>query len=342
MQRVGDEATFFALPADELRMLLGTRSNICDRQYRDKLLEAADREIEFDDKKNIHEIYFRDADYPRLLSQCDDAPLMLFGVGRCNYNESHLVSIVGTRHATHYGASFVNRLVADLVSAVDNIIIVSGLAYGIDITAHKAALSAGVPTIAVVAHGLNTIYPSAHRDEAVMISRTGGMILTEYTHEAPIYRGNFLARNRIVAGISECTVVVESAIKGGALVTARLAGEYNRDVFATPGRTTDIYSQGCNSLISRQAAHLLTDADSLIKTMGWTVRPTEGDQQALFPQLTPDESSIVDFLRQHGDSSLLTISAATGISMPKLMSATMNLEFKKVIVSNPGGLCSLC
>lgn len=342
LQKTGDERVFFEMPAADLEQMFGVMSPLFDRSYRDKLLDAAEKELEFNSSKNIRGIYFNDADYPRLLRQCEDAPLMLYGVGECDLNNCHPVSIVGTRHATHYGITFVNRLVSDLAETVDNVVIISGLAYGIDVAAHKAALSAGIPTIAVVAHGLNMIYPSAHRDTAVMISRTGGMVLTEYTHGAPVHKGNFLARNRIVAGLSECTVIAESAVKGGALVTARLASEYGREVFAVPGRTTDIYSIGCNTLISRQSAHLLADAASLVRTMGWATRPADGQQAALFPELTTEEALIVEYMRRKGGSALTDISADTGIPMPRLMSLTMNLEFKKVLVSNPGGHCSLC
>lgn len=337
LQRVHSEEDFFTLTKSQLQNVTETRSPLFDEAYRSSLLKAAEREIIFNDDNHIREIYFADDDYPKLLQQCCDAPMMLYCIGKCDFNTSHLISIVGTRHSTAYGVNFVNRLVGDLADKVENIVIVSGLAYGIDIAAHRAALSAGVPTIAVVAHGLNTIYPASHRNDAAQIARSGGMIMTEYTHDSTIHKGNFLARNRIVAGISECLVVAESAKKGGALVTARIAAEYSRDVFALPGRTSDLYSQGCNSLISRNIAHLVTDADDIIKIMGWETKPDDGKQNTLFPELSEDETRIVEYLQQKGDARLNNIAVDTGMPISKLMSLMVNLEFKGVIITFPGG-----
>lgn len=337
LQRVHTEEDFFTLTKSQLQNVTETRSPLFDDAYRDSLLKAAEREILFNDDNNIREIYFTDDNYPKLLQQCFDAPMMLYCIGDCDFNASHMLSIVGTRHATAYGVSFVNRLVSDLASKVDNVIIVSGLAYGIDIAAHRAALSEGLPTIGVVAHGLNTIYPANHRNDAAQIVRSGGMIMTEYTHDSPIHKGNFLARNRIVAGISECLVVAESAKKGGALVTARIAAEYSRDVFALPGRTSDVYSQGCNSLIARNVAHLVTDADDVINIMGWETKPDDGQQKSLFPELTGDEAKVVDYLREKGDARLNNIAVDTGLPVAKLMSLMVNLEFKGVVMTFPGG-----
>lgn len=337
LQRIHDEEAFFTLPQSTLQSVLNTVSPLFDDHYRESLLRKAESEIEFNNSNHIREIYFRDEDYPGLLKLCEDAPMMLYGIGNCDYNNGRVISIVGTRHATSYGVGFVSSLVRDLTAMVDNIIIVSGLAYGIDIAAHRAALASGVPTIGVVAHGLSTIYPSTHRNDAAAMVRNGGMLLSEYPHEAVIHKGNFLARNRIVAGMADCTIVAESAIRGGALVTARLASAYSRDVFALPGRTSDLYSVGCNSLIAANTAHLVTNAEDLLKVMGWEKKETEASQKSLFPELTQDETAVVDYLREKGDARINNISVDVGISMSKLMSVMVNLEFKGVILTFPGG-----
>ncbi len=338
LQRLHSEADFFTAPAVQLQTVMGTKSPLFEREYRDKLLADAEAESVYNDAHNIRELYFTDDDYPQLLQQCSDAPLMLYGLGDCDFNNSHLVSIVGTRHATPYGVGFVNTLVADLAAKVGNVIIVSGLAYGIDIAAHRAAMSNGLPTIGVVAHGLSTIYPSSHRNDAAAMIKSGGMLFSEYVHDAAIHKGNFLARNRIVAGIAECVIVVESASKGGALTTARIAAEYSRDVFALPGRTSDLYSRGCNSLIARNVAHLVTDAGDVIDAMGWESKAADdGIQKSLFPDLSADESRIVDYLREKGDARLNNISIDTGIVMSRLMPMMVNLEFKGVVITFPGG-----
>lgn len=337
LQRVHTEEEFFTLPRQQLQVVMETKSPLFDDGYRENLLVMAEDEMAYNDSNRIRELYFTDDDYPRLLQQCSDSPLMLYVLGDCDFNNSRIVSIVGTRHATGYGVNFVNNLVADLTAKVDNIVIVSGLAYGIDIAAHRAALNSHLPTIGVVAHGLSTIYPSSHRNDAAQIVHSGGMIISEYRHDATIHKGNFLARNRIVAGIAECLVVAESAAKGGALVTARIASEYSRDVFALPGRTSDIYSQGCNSLIARNVAHLVSDADDIIEVMGWETKAEAGTQKCLFPELTAEEVKVVDYLREKGDARLNNISVDTGIAVPRLMSVMVNLEFKGVVITFPGG-----
>lgn len=337
LQRMGSEAEFFTATDAMLSTVMGMKSPLFERDYRDRLLSMAESEAVYNDTHHINELYFTSDEYPALLRQCSDAPVMLYALGDCDYNNSHVISIVGTRHATAYGINFVDSLMAELAAKIDNLIIVSGLAYGIDIATHKAALRESIPTVGVVAHGLSTIYPSAHRNDAARMVKTGGMLLTEYPHDAPIHKGNFLARNRIVAGLAEGVIVVESAVKGGALTTARLASEYSRDVFALPGRTSDRYSAGCNALIGRNIAHLITCADDVIEVMGWETTPTDGTQQTLFPQLDGEEMRIVEYLREKGDARLNNISVDTGIAISRLMPLMVNLEFKGIVITFPGG-----
>lgn len=337
LELTGSEEDFFAEPRRKLEIMTGTRSRLFDEAYRKELLDKARREMEFVKAHSINLLYFRSPGYPERLENCVDAPLMLFSLGDCDLNMAHIVSIVGTRHATPYGIDFVMKLVAELHEKLDHLVVISGLAYGIDIAAHRAALHNGVPTAAVLAHGLNTVYPAAHRNTAVDIVRSGGALISDYTSQDVLHKGNFLARNRIVAGLCDCLVVAESAKKGGALVTARIAGAYDRDVAALPGRTSDIYSAGCNSLIASHGASLITCADDLIELMGWTPRPTEGTQSTLALELSDDEAAVVGRLRQLGEDSLNSMSVALDMPMHRLMPLLVEMEFKGLLLPYPGG-----
>ena len=229
-------------------------------------------------------------------------------------------------------------LVADLSSRLEEpLTVVSGLAFGIDAAAHSASLKNKVPTVGVLAHGLNTIYPAQHRSMAAEIIRSGGALVTEYPSSARIHKGNFLARNRIVAALADCVVVAESAERGGALVTARLASGYSRDVFALPGRSSDPYSAGCNRLIAADSAALITDASDLISRMMWNEKPQQPAQPALFRELTPAEQSVIDVLTELGEASLNRLATASGVSIGLLMSMLVDMEFRGLILSFPGG-----
>lgn len=337
LSRIGSEEAFFNTPSQFLNEQIGQKTKITDDEYRFHLLEKAKREIEFIEKNSIKTLYFNDSEYPQRLLDCDDAPLMLYTLGECNLNDKHIISIVGTRHATHYGIDMTERIIEDLSKTIDNLIIVSGLAYGIDIAAHRAALKYGIPTIAVLAHGLNTIYPSQHRNIAVEMVKNNGLLLTDYMSINNIHRGNFLARNRIVAGLSDCTLVVESAEKGGAITTASIADGYHRDVLAVPGRINDIYSQGCNQLISTGRAALISSAKDIIDTMRWIPKPIEGNQVEMFVELNDDEQSIIKFISNNNRPSINEISVGINMSLTKLMSMLIDLEFRGLIINYPGG-----
>lgn len=339
LDRIGSEEQFFTLTESQLSAAMGFRSRIFGGDLRSKLLEEAKREEEFVLGHSISPIYFTDGRYPRRLLECEDAPLMLYGLGDCDLNEARFISIVGTRHATHYGNGFVEQLVTELAEKLDEkLVIVSGLAYGIDIAAHKASLHNHIPTIAVLAHGLNTIYPANHRSTAVEIVRSGGMLLTDYRSGDNIHKGNFLARNRIVAGLCDCLVVAESASRGGALVTARLASGYNREVMALPGRYNDRYSAGCNALISSNIASLITSADDLISLMGWSVREAEeGTQGELFVKLTPEEEAVLEILTRKGDAGIHDFTSRIDLPLPRLMALLIDMEFRSLLLHLPGG-----
>lgn len=337
LARVGNEETFFTATEQQLASVLGFKNKLLGRAYRDEVLEKARRENEFISNNNVRAIYYTDDMFPCRFADCDDAPLILYTTGNCDLNASHIVSIVGTRHATPYGIDFTTRLVEDLAKSIDNLIIVSGLAYGIDIAAHNASLRNNVPTIAVLAHGLNMIYPASHRNIAADIARNGGMLVTDYRSIDPIHKGNFVARNRIVASLCDCLVVAESAEKGGALITAGIASSYNRDVFALPGRTSDKYSAGCNRLISSNVAALIENADDIIKLMRWTPKAQEGEQTTLPIELSEDEQLVVDYLTSHGEAQINQLCVVLNYPIAKLMSLLIDMEFKGLVLTYPGG-----
>lgn len=339
LDRIGSEENFFAFSESQLSAAMGFNNRLFKSSTRTEALNDAKSEASFVETNSIRTLYFRDDAYPRRLLECDDAPLMLYGLGDCDLNNARVISIVGTRHATAYGVDFVERLVSDLAAMLpEKPVIVSGLAYGIDIAAHRAALKADLPTVAVLAHGLNTLYPSQHRQTAVEMVRSDGMLLTDYPSSARIHKGNFLARNRIVAGLADALVVAESAAKGGALVTARLASGYNRDVFALPGRTSDKYSAGCNALIASDIAALVTSATDLCERMGWPVADGKsGEQPSLFPTLTPEEEAVMDIMADRGEVNLPELSSRIDIPIPRLMAMLIDMEFRSLIINIPGG-----
>lgn len=336
--RCGSEDTFFSLPESTLTAMMGFKSRLFDDAYRQSVMEMARREVAFVDSNSISTFYFTDDEYPRRLLECDDAPVMLYGLGHCDLNDSRLISVVGTRHATVYGQEMTSRIVSGMAERMtEKPVVVSGLAFGIDIAAHRAAMEAGAPTVAVLAHGLNTIYPAAHRQAAADIARKGGLLLTDYRSTDAIHRGNFLARNRIVAGLSDCLLVTESAAKGGALVTARLAADYGRDVFAVPGRVGDRYSEGCNALIARQVAQLVTSADDILESMLWPTRKAEGAQASLFHEFLPEEEAVIAVLREIDGAQFSQILSKVHLPVARLMGLLVDMEFKGYVMALPGG-----
>ncbi len=333
---VGSEERFFTMNEKDLRALTRGRSKIYRDDYRHDCLQRAYQEETFVREHGISATYFTDETYPRRLLEAPDAPAMIYTLGKCDLESAHVVSVVGTRHATQYGIRFCDTLIRDLAQRLPDLVVVSGLAYGIDISAHRAALKHGAPTVAVLPRGLNRIYPSTHRDDAIAIVKHGGMLLTDYTSQDEVQKSNFLARNRIVAALSDCTVIVESAGSGGALVTASLAMSYNRDVMAVPGRCGDEYSAGCNKLIATNKAALITCADDLMAAMRWESASPEPQQLELFPDLTKEEQAVIDVIRNHGEIHLNALADALQQPVYKLMSILVELDCKKVIATLPG------
>jgi DNA processing protein len=307
-----------------------------------QVVGLAEKEIEFIEKYNIGYYFYLDDAYPARLKNCEDAPIILFYKGEADFNQSKVLSIVGTRNATDYGKECCNKLIDDFQSRGHKVLIVSGLAYGIDSYAHRAALRNGFETVAVLGHGLSTVYPSANRNIAKEISNQGALI-TEFISDTPPDRNNFVRRNRIVAGLADATIVVESGVKGGALITADFASSYNRDVLAFPGRTFDLYSRGCNWLVKTNKASLIENIDDLEYLMGWDSpsKKTVPLQTALFAEISEDEQRIVDVLREMGQFSIDLISLHVSLPVSKVSAMLLNLEFAGIVRSLPGKMYRL-
>ena len=336
MDVVGDEQRFFTMSEKELRALTRGRSKIYSDKYRQERLQRAVKEEAFVREHGIAATYFTDENSPHRLVEAADAPAMIYTLGKCDLESAHVISVVGTRHATQYGIRFCETLIGELAQRLPDLVVVSGLAYGIDIAAHRAALKHGVATVAVLPRGLNHIYPAMHRNDAIAIAKHGGMLLTDYTTQDEVQKSNFLARNRIVAALSDCTVIVESAGSGGALVTASLAMSYNRDVMAVPGRCGDEFSAGCNKLIATNKAALITGADDLMAAMRWEGAQQVPQQLDLFPELTKEEQAVVDVIRDRGEIHLNALADALHAPVYKLMSILVELDCKNVIATLPG------
>lgn len=341
---IPSEREFFDMSDGELKGITKSRSKVWERAYRDEMLRKAERELEFVHRKKVNVLYYTDEDFPKRLFNATDAPILLYTIGGCNLNAKHIVSIVGTRRSTHYGAAFCDTVVHELSQLLaGDVVIVSGLAYGIDINAHRAALKYNVPTVGVQACGVNKIYPAEHRDDAAHIVQQGGAIVSDYTSQDEIHRGNFLARNRIIAALSDCTLVVESANQGGALVTANIAASYSRDVFALPGRVGDEYSKGCNRLIMNNQAAAITCAEDLVKAMRWESKliPEKAKEMELFPQLSKEQQTIVDTLRKQGDLHINDLAGIMGLPIYRLMASLVELDTMGVIATLPGSRYTL-
>lgn len=308
-------------------------------------LLKAEKELPRLENFGIDTVFYTEADYPRRLNQsgCEDTPVLLYRLGTCDLNPHHSVAMVGSRKCTDYGRTTTFRLAQEMAS--DKPLIVSGLAYGIDTAAHTAALDNAIPTVAVLGHGLDTIYPTQNRALAKRILDQGGALLTEYPLDTEIQPSYFPARNRIVAALSDATVVVESAERGGALITANIANSYHREVFAVPGRLGDPLSDGCNNLIVNNKAIMLRNAGDLYFQMGWKNAMIKDrhkeEQQELFASLNENEQTLANLLRDNREMTMDEMSQKCTLSLPKIASILMELELKKVIRCLPGRIYKL-
>lgn len=341
MKIVGDEEQIFKESASNLERIQGISHRLINEIKSSEVLRKADEQLEFVMKNNLDLLFFTSPHYPERLTHCVDAPILLFVKGNSNLNYSKVVSIVGTRNATPQGYEVCNQFVKDLSKKFSDLIIVSGLAYGIDICAHRAALENGVPTAAVLAHGLDRIYPAVHRRTAIDMLDAGALI-TEFPSGTEPERFNFVRRNRIVAGLADALVVVESSSKGGSLITADIANSYYREVFAVPGRVSDSASVGCNRLISTDRAILLQDIKGFTDHMGWdnTTKP-QPRQKELFIELTEIEELVFDALNNVESIHVNLLSIELDIPVSELFFTMLEMEMKNIVKPLPGGLYKL-
>lgn len=292
------------------------------------LLAKAENELKFIEKNNIQALAFTDIDYPERLKHIIDSPVVIFQKGKIEFKQQRIISIVGTRNITSYGRAFLNKLFEEI--AKYNPLIVSGLAYGVDILAHQLAIKHKLQTVAVLAHGLDRVYPSKHQAESIQMQENGGLLTDFWSGNKP-ERANFVKRNRIVAGISQATIVIESASKGGSLITTEMANSYNRDVFAVPGRVSDLYSKGCNNLIKINKASLLQSGKDLAYLLNWEEVRVKEIQKQLFVELDDNETLLYNYLLKEGKQSLDIIALHNKLPIFKVSSLLLNLELKGVV-----------
>ena len=329
----------------ESRKLLRKIPRISDRLIdsisNKELLIRAEKEILFLEKYRIKPLYFLDNDYPSRLKNCIDSPIMLYYKGNTELNQKKIIALVGTRNATEYGKEMCHQLIFEFID--DKVLIVSGLAFGIDSCVHRTALEANLPTVGILGHGLDRIYPYQNKGLAEKMITNGGL-LTEFPSEIKPDRENFPRRNRIIAGMSDAIVVVEAAIKGGALITADIANSYNRDVFAIPGRVGDIYSVGSNALIKLNKAALVQSGEDIKYFMGWDMKKTNPvcNQRKIFIEMTAEEEKIVSLLNEKGNLSIDEIMIESRLSMSKCSVALLNLEFEGIVKTLPGKTYGFC
>lgn len=335
IHHLGDAETIFHASKKDLQKIDGIGEKVI-RNIKSSALKfnEAEKELKFIKEEGLKTFYFLDENYPYLLKQCIDSPILLFGSGQLNFQNRKLISIVGTRNMTSYGKEVCKKIIEDL--AILDPIIVSGFAYGVDIMAHTTALDLGLDTIAVLAHGMNQIYPKPHKRYMSKVEQQGGF-LTEFWSTSNPDKENFVKRNRIVAGMTEATLVVESAEKGGSIITAYLANDYNREVFAVPGRVQDKYSSGCLQLIKTQRAHLVTSGAEIIFHLNWEQSKSKTViQPKLFLELSTEEESIIKFLEANGKQLMDEIAINCELPIFKVSSILLDLELKGAVRPLPG------
>ncbi len=338
---VGSAEGIFREKEQNLRKIPGIGEVNAKRVVQQNVLERAEQEIEFITNNSIDCLFYLDESYPKRLCACNDAPIVLYTKGNVNLNENRVISMVGTRNATAYGKELCDSFIRDLSERSYPAVVVSGLAYGIDVAVHKACLKYNIPTVGVLAHGLDRLYPALHKPVAEKMLGNGGL-LSDFMSGTTIERQNFLQRNRIVAGMADAVIIVESAEKGGALVTADIANSYNRDVCAFPGRTGDTYSRGCNHLIKNNEATLIETLEDLELQMGWETKLEMPGviQKQLFIELTDPEQKIVDCLRK-GEQMIDIICQQCEMPVSRASALLLGLEFRGLVASFPGKMYKL-
>jgi len=336
----GSAEAVFSEPRRHLKKMPRIGDLLAQTVNNSEILSRAEQELLFIERYRITPLFFQDNGYPHRLKHCVDSPLLLFYKGTADLNSYRVIGIVGTRRATDYGKNTTRELVSGLVQ--QQVLVISGLAYGIDSCAHRFALDVGLNTIGVLGHGLDTVYPWLHRPLAEKMLTQGGLV-TEFLSRTKPDRTNFPKRNRIIAGLCDAIVVVEAGRKGGALITADIANSYNRDVFAVPGRITDPFSDGTNYLIRTNRAALVQKTDDIEYLMGW--KETTGfepvPQRKIFLEMTPDEEKIVNHLQVNGQTGIDEICILTETPMSKVSASLLNLEFEGIVKCLPGKVYSM-
>ena len=333
----GSPEAVFREKKSRLEKIPGIGSVLAQSIANSSVMQRAEEETAFINKHKISTYFFTEQDYPHRLKHCEDSPLLLYYKGNGNLNHERILAVVGTRHATDYGKKICEEIIERLAPL--DVCIVSGLAYGIDICAHKSALKNNLSTIAVLAHGLDMIYPGTHRAAAKKMLDAGGL-LTEFMTGTKPDKENFPSRNRIVAGMCDAVLVIESAVKGGAMITANIANSYNRDVFTIPGRTDDEYSAGCNFLIKKNKAALVESAEDIAFDLGWENKEDgkkkKPSQLAIFNELKEDEKALVNLLQKNGKLPIDSICQRANMTMSKAAASLLTLEFQGIVRSLPG------
>lgn len=338
MSYIGSLEDIFLGNYDKIKKFPGL-IKILRKNINDKLLSLAQKEVEFANKHNIKILFYLDEEYPERLKNFEDSPVVIFVKGNAKLNNKQQIAIVGTRSMTHYGESNCKKLIENLKSNGYNPLIVSGLAYGVDSCAHSTALSEGLETIAILGHGLNMIYPAANRSLAEKIIKQGALI-TEFTTQSKREPSNFVRRNRIIAALSDAVIVVESAKKGGSLLTAEYAVGYSKDVYTFPGRVDDKKSEGCNYLIKTNRAAMIENSDDLINNLNWK-KKNVAKQAEIFPVLNDEEKLIVETIKNQELINIDVISYETKLPINKVMAYLFNLEFNNIVKALPGRMYKL-
>lgn len=330
----GGAEAVFCEKKKALTQISGISENTIKSLVSQDVIRQAEAEMLFVEKHGIKPLFYLDHDYPKRLKHCHDSPMMLYYKGNADLNAAKTVGVVGTRNITDYGRYAAEKIIEDLSS--DNVLIISGLAHGVDSVAHRAALKYNLATVGVLGHGMQTIYPAENRNLSIKMLEKGG-VLTEFVSGTKPDRENFPMRNRIVAGMVDCLIVVESALKGGAMITADIANSYDREVFAVPGRIGDMYSEGCNRLIKTNKANLLTCADDIRYVMRWDVETkVVAKQMRLFRDFSEEEKKVMDIFVEKSIVHLDDIIVGTDLSPSKIASVLLSLEFDGVLTALPG------
>lgn len=338
IEKIGSARGIFKEKRETLQKIQGIGPRMAQSFNTSDLLLQAEKELEFLKRHHISALYYKDAGYPDRLKECADAPILLYARGSHGLNPSRSISVVGTRQATTYGKDLCRVIVLGLCAHLENLVVVSGLAFGIDVIAHRAALEGGIPTVAVLGHGLSTIYPHAHRETARKIIQQGALVTDFHSGMGP-ERNNFLRRNRIIAGMSDATLVVESAAAGGSLITANMANSYDRDVLAVPGRTLDQRSRGCNKLIRNQVAALVESAEDVLHHLNWN-SDTKQEGRRVSPNtiFTREEKKLMELIQQHHPVGPGDLSTYSGLPIYVVLSLLTEMELKHWIAVEPGNL----